>query len=119
MNMINLQEKLDQIKEYFQHHVIADVNDHQVLLTKSKGEFIWHKHEEEDEFFLILKGRFLIKFRDRDLWLNEGECAVVPRGVEHKTIAPEEAHMLKFEPKTIVNTGNVRNERTHLNNPRI
>lgn len=119
MNMINLQDKLDQIKEYFQHHVIADVNDHQVKLTKSKGEFIWHTHEDDDEFFLVLKGRFQIKFRDRDIWLGPGECAVVPRGVEHKTIAPEEAHILKFEPKSIVNTGNVLSERTTIHEPRI
>jgi len=73
---------------------------------------VWHHHEAEDELFLVVKGRLQLRFRDRDVWLNEGEFAIVPRGVEHLPIAPEETHVLLLEPKSTLNTGNVRNERT-------
>ena len=73
---------------------------------------MWHHHDAEDELFLVVKGRLQLRFRDRDVWLNEGEFAIVPRGVEHLPIAPEETHVLLLEPKSTLNTGNVRNERT-------
>jgi mannose-6-phosphate isomerase-like protein (cupin superfamily) len=81
-------------------------------LAKLKGEFVWHHHEAEDELFLVVKGRLLIKLRDRDIWLEEGEFVIIPRGVEHLPIAEEEAHVLLLEPKSTLNTGNVRSERT-------
>ena len=81
-------------------------------LVKLKGEFVWHHHEQEDELFLVVKGRLLMKFRDRDVGLEEGEFIIVPRGVEHLPVAQEELHILLLEPKTTLNTGNLRNERT-------
>ncbi len=81
-------------------------------LAKLKGEFVWHHHEEEDELFLVVKGRLCIKLRDRDIWLDEGEFAIIPRGVEHLPVAPDEVHVLLFEPRSTLNTGNLQNERT-------
>ena len=81
-------------------------------LVKLKGEFVWHHHEAEDELFLVVRGRLLIKLRDRDLRLEEGEFVVIPRGVEHLPVAEEEAHVLLLEPKSTLNTGNVRSDRT-------
>ena len=90
-----------------------------VKLVKLLGEFIWHHHEHEDELFLVIKGRFRMEFRDRHVWLEEGEFLVVPKGIEHRPVAEEEAHVLLFEPATTVNTGNVRDERTVVNPGRI
>jgi len=91
---------------------VADLNGQQVKLVKLQGEFVWHKHDGEDELFLVVQGRFRMEFRDRHVWLGEGEFLIVPRGVEHRPVADEEAHVLLFEPATTLNTGNVRNERT-------
>jgi mannose-6-phosphate isomerase-like protein (cupin superfamily) len=81
-------------------------------VTKLKGEFQWHKHAREDEMFLVVKGNLLIKLRDRDVHLGEGELFVVPKGAEHKPVAKDEVHVVLFEPKTTVNTGSVKNEMT-------
>jgi len=83
-----------------------------VRLAKLQGEFFWHTHDNEDEFFLVVRGELTIKLRDRDIVLNEGEFFVVPRGVEHLPVAEKECQVLLFEPAETVNTGNVRNERT-------
>jgi mannose-6-phosphate isomerase-like protein (cupin superfamily) len=91
---------------------VADLNGQQVKLVKVKGEFVWHHHDDEDELFLILEGRLRMELRDGDVWLEEGEFLVVPRGVEHRPVAEEEVHLLLFEPATTLNTGNLRNERT-------
>ena len=88
-------------------------------LAKLKGEFVWHHHEQEDELFLVLKGRLTIQLRDREVVLDEGECLIVPRGVEHKPVAHEEAHVLLFEPASTLNTGSIHNERTVENLERI
>ena len=88
-------------------------------MVKLKGEFVWHHHEKEDELFLVVKGKLLIRLRDRDLWLQEGEFVIIPKGVEHLPVAEEEAHVLLLEPKTTLNTGNVRSERTLANLQRI
>ena len=88
------------------------MNDSYLKLVKLKGEFVWHHHEHEDELFLVVKGRLLIKLRDRDIWLGEGEFVVIPKGVEHMPVAEEEVHALLIEPKTTLNTGNIENERT-------
>jgi mannose-6-phosphate isomerase-like protein (cupin superfamily) len=79
-----------------------------VKLVKLLGEFVWHHHEEEDELFLVVEGRFRMEFRDRSVWIEEGELIVVPRGVEHRPVAEEEAHVPFFEPASTLNTGNVR-----------
>jgi mannose-6-phosphate isomerase-like protein (cupin superfamily) len=91
---------------------VGELNGQQVKLVRFVGEFVWHHHEDEDELFLVVKGRFRMEFRDRQIWLEEGEFLVVPRGVEHRPVAEQEAHVLLFEPASTLNTGNVRNERT-------
>lgn len=109
---INLAEKLVLFREYWSPKIVGEVNDSYVKLVKFKGEFVWHHHEREDELFLILKGRLLMKFRGHEVWINEGEFIIVPRGVEHMPVAAEEVHVMLLEPKTTLNTGNVENERT-------
>src|SRR5213594_4059166 len=109
---VNLRSKLDRIHETWKPQIIAELNDAYVKLVKVKGEFVWHHHAAEDELFLVVKGQLLLRFRDRDVWVEEGEFAIVPRGVEHLPIAAEETHVLLLEPKSTLNTGNVRNERT-------
>jgi mannose-6-phosphate isomerase-like protein (cupin superfamily) len=111
-NVVNVREKLRQIREYWKPHIVAELNGQQVKLDKLKGEFIWHHHKNEDEMFLVLKGKFRLEFRDRQVWLEEGEFIVVPRGVEHRPVAEEEVHILLFEPSSTLNTGNIRNQRT-------
>ncbi len=112
MNRVNLAEKFRQFDEHWTPKIVGELNDSYVKLVKVKGEFVWHHHELEDELFLVVKGRLLLKFRDRDVWVGEGEFVIVPRGVEHRPVASEEAHILLLEPKSTLNTGNVRNERT-------
>lgn len=112
MHSVNLAEKLRAFRDLWSPKIVGELNDHYVKLVKLKGEFVWHHHDAEDELFLVVQGRLQLKFRDRDVWLKEGEFAIVPRGVEHLPIAPEETHVLLLEPKSTLNTGNVRNERT-------
>jgi len=109
---VNLAEKFALIDEYWSPRIAGEINDFHVKLVKLKGEFVWHHHEREDELFLVVRGTLCIQLRDRDIWLREGEFAVIPRGVEHRPVASEEAHVLLLEPKTTVNTGNVQDERT-------
>ena len=92
--------------------IAGEVNESYVKLVKFQGDFVWHRHEDEDEMFLVVKGRFTMRFRDRDVVLEENEFLIVPKGIEHCPVATEEAQVLLFEPKTTLNTGNVRNERT-------
>jgi mannose-6-phosphate isomerase-like protein (cupin superfamily) len=112
LEKINLTEKFASFKERWSPKAIGQVNDAAVKLAKLQGEFIWHSHANEDELFLVVKGKLLIKLRDQDIHLSEGECVIIPKGVEHLPIADEECHVLFFEPNTTLNTGNVRNERT-------
>jgi mannose-6-phosphate isomerase-like protein (cupin superfamily) len=112
MDKVNIAQKFSMIDDHWSPKVIAELNGQYVKLAKLKGEFIWHHHEAEDELFLVTKGRLLVKFRDRDVWLEEGELVVIPAGAEHKPVAEEEAHVLFFEPQTTLNTGNVQDERT-------
>jgi mannose-6-phosphate isomerase-like protein (cupin superfamily) len=112
MDKVNIAQKFSMIDDHWSPKVIAELNGQYVKLAKLKGEFIWHHHEAEDELFLVTKGRLLVKFRDRDVWLEEGELLVIPAGAEHKPVAEEEAHVLFFEPQTTLNTGNVQDERT-------
>lgn len=109
---VNLREKLALFEETWSPKVVGAVNDCQVKVVKLRGEFLWHHHEKEDELFLVLSGRLGMRFRDRELWLEAGELVIVPRGVEHCPSAPEECHVLLFEPSTTLNTGNVQDERT-------
>ena len=109
---VNLSEKFGLFSEHWSPKIAGEVNDAYVKLVKFRGEFVWHKHEDEDEMFLVVKGSIVIKLRDGDLALGEGEFVIIPRGVEHKPVAETEAHVLLFEPKTVLNTGDVVNERT-------
>jgi mannose-6-phosphate isomerase-like protein (cupin superfamily) len=116
MDKVNLAQKFSLFSDYYSPKIVGEVNDSHVKLAKVKGEFVWHHHDREDELFLIVKGKLRIKYFDRDqereVQLGEGEFVVVPRGVEHKPIADEEVHLLLIEPKSTLNTGNVKNERT-------
>ena len=104
---INLDQKFGLFDEQWRPKVIAAMNGQEIKLVKVKGVFPWHRHEQEDEFFLVWKGRFRVEFRDRIVEMGPGECVVVPRGIEHRTRADEEAQILLFEPSGTVNTGNV------------
>ncbi len=112
MNAINLTEKLDRIDDYWSPRIVGELNGQHVKLAKLKGDFVWHHHEHEDELFLVLRGTLTLQFRDSDVTLHEGECCIVPRGVEHRPVANEEVHILLFEPASTLNTGTERNERT-------
>lgn len=112
MERIRLADKLEQIDEYWEPKIVADLNGQHVKLAKIVGEFIWHRHDQEDELFLVLHGRLTMEFRDRRVALEPGDVLVVPRGVEHRPVAEEETHILMFEPAGTLNTGNVRNQRT-------
>ena len=119
METVNLAHKFNLFQDYWSPKIVGELNDSYVKLVKLKGGFIWHHHEAEDELFLIVKGRLLIKLRDRDIWLEKGEFVIIPRGVEHLPIAEKEAHVLLLEPKSTLNTGNVRSEKTVTDLERI
>jgi mannose-6-phosphate isomerase-like protein (cupin superfamily) len=112
MEKINLAEKFSRVHDYWSPKIVADLNENHVKLVKLKGEFVWHRHETEDEMFLVVSGRIRIRFRGRDVDLAENEMLVVPKGVEHMPVADEEAHVLLVEPKTTVNTGDAGGSRT-------
>lgn len=112
MSKVNLSEKLSRFDEHWSPRLVAQVNETDVKLVKLQGEFVWHHHDREDELFLVLQGRLLMQFRDREEWIEPGEFIVVPHGVEHRPVAPEEVHLMLIEPRGTLNTGNVVNERT-------
>jgi mannose-6-phosphate isomerase-like protein (cupin superfamily) len=116
---VNLREKFKRIDDYWAPRIAAEVNDFHVKLAKVSGEFVWHRHENEDELFLVVKGRLRIRLRDGEVALEAGEFAVVPRGIEHLPSADEETHVVLLEPKSTVNTGDVTNERTRRQLGRI
>ena len=109
---VNLAEKFNLFHEQWKPKIVGELNDAHVKLVKLQGEFVWHQHEAEDELFLVVKGRLLIRLRDGEIQLDEGEFVVIPRGVEHLPIADDEVQVLLVEPRSTVNTGDVRNERT-------
>ncbi len=112
MDSINLREKFSRISDHWHPRIVAELNGQHVKLAKMLGAFDWHHHDHEDELFLVVDGRFRMEFRDRVVWIEAGEVLVVPKGVEHRPVAEEEAHVLMFEPAGTLNTGNVRSERT-------
>ena len=116
---VNLAEKLALFREQWKPKVVGELNGQQVKRVKFQGPFVWHHHDHEDELFLVVKGRFRMEFRDRHVWLVEGEFLIVPRGVEHRPVADEEVHVLLVEPVSTLNTGNVQNERTVAHLDRI
>lgn len=112
MSKVSIAARLSSFTELWSPKVIGRVNDVEIKLAKLAGEFVWHHHEGADELFLVVHGRLLMQFRDREEWVDEGELVIVPRGVEHRPVAQEEVHVLLVEPAGTLNTGNVRNERT-------
>ena len=106
MNPINLAEKLSIFTEHWQPRVVGQFNGHDLMVAKVKGEFVWHKHDDTDDFFLVLSGRISIQLREGTVTLGPGEVFVVPKGVEHRPVAEEEAHILLIEPQGTPNTGN-------------
>jgi mannose-6-phosphate isomerase-like protein (cupin superfamily) len=107
MEKVNIEEKLSQFHDQWNPKIVGDLNGQHVKLVKFQGEFVWHHHDNEDELFLVVKGRFRMDFRDRQVWLETGEFLIVPRGAEHRPVANEEAHVLLFESASTLNTGNV------------
>jgi len=112
MQKVNIAEKLTLFNDYCNPRIIGELNGQQVKAVKLNGEFIWHRHDNEDELFMVMKGVLIMKLRDKTIEINEGEFLIVPRGTEHKPVAKEEVHILLFEPATTLNTGEVQNEFT-------
>jgi mannose-6-phosphate isomerase-like protein (cupin superfamily) len=109
---VNLAEKFSLFDERWSPKIVGELNGQHVKLVKLLGEFVWHHHDDEDELFLVVKGRFRMEYRDREEWIEAGEFVVVPRGVEHRPVAEEEAHVMLFEPAGTVNTGNATGRMT-------
>ena len=112
MDKVNIAQKFSQIPEPWKPRIAGELNGQMVKFGKFQGPFVWHHHDNEDELFLVVKGRFRMELRDRHIWIEEGEFLIVPRGVEHRPVADEEAWVVLFEPASTLNTGNVQNERT-------
>ena len=116
MNVVNLAEKFSRISDYYSPKIAAELNDSYVKLVKLKGDFVWHHHDDEDELFFIVKGTLRMGIREdgneREEKIGPCEFIVIPRGVEHRPAADDEVHLMLLEPKTTLNTGNVRNART-------
>ncbi len=119
MEKVNLTEKLSLFNDHYNPRIVGELNGQHVKLVKLKGEFVWHKHEQEDELFLVVKGKFNMELRDKTVTIHEGEFIIVPRGVEHRPVAEKEVHILLFEPAGTVNTGEVENELTRTKLERI
>jgi mannose-6-phosphate isomerase-like protein (cupin superfamily) len=111
-DVINLTLKFSLFADQWSPRIVGELNDSYVKLARVQGEFVWHHHDQEDELFLVVKGRLLMQLPDGDRWVEEGELIIIPRGVEHRPVAPDECHILLLEPKSTRNTGNVENERT-------
>src|SRR6516225_3407556 len=109
---VNVADKLSRFDDYWSPRIIGELNDFHVKAVKVKGEFVWHRHETEDELFYVVKGRLVIRLRDGEVVLEPGEFAVIPHGVEHLPVAEEEVHILLLEPMTTVNTGSAEGDRT-------
>jgi mannose-6-phosphate isomerase-like protein (cupin superfamily) len=110
MHTVNFAEKFATFKEYWTPKIIGELNGQYLKIAKFKGEFIWHSHKNEDEFFQVVKGKIQIHLRDKVVNISEGEFYIVPKGVEHKPVANEEAHVLMFEPKGTDQTGGIESD---------
>ncbi len=119
MEKVNIYDKLNLFTEHWSPKIIGEVNEAYVKIAKLKGKFLWHAHENEDEMFYVLKGILVIKFRDKDVELSEGEFIIIPKGVEHMPVAENEVHVMLIEAKSTLNTGDVINERTVENLDKI
>lgn len=112
MEKVNLDQKFSLFQDYWSPKIVGEVNDSHIKLVKFQGEFVWHHHDNEDELFFVVKGRFRMELKDKHVWIEEGEFFIVPRGVEHRPVAEQEVHVMLIEPKSTLNTGNIQNERT-------
>jgi mannose-6-phosphate isomerase-like protein (cupin superfamily) len=123
MNKVNLAEKFSLINDHWNPRIVGELNGQYLKLVKFEGPFTWHHHDNEDEMFLVVQGRFRMEFHEqehdpatspetKEIWLEQGEFCIVPRGIEHRPVAGQECHVLLFEPATTLNTGNVQNEFT-------
>ena len=112
---VKIEQKLNCFTDYWNPRIIGELNEQLVKVVKFRGEFTWHKHDNEDEMFLVVKGQFKMEFRDKTIILEEGEFIIVPKGIEHKPVADEEVSVMLFEPKSILNTGNKKNKFTREN----
>ncbi|MCP3667213.1 MAG: cupin domain-containing protein [Gammaproteobacteria bacterium] len=119
MKKVSLMEKFAKFDGYWEPKIAGELNNQYVKLAKLKGEFVWHHHENEDEFFMVIKGHLTIRLRDEDIELNEQDFFIIPRGVEHMPVAEDEVHVLMFEPKSTLNTGNSDSDKTIHNLERI
>lgn len=119
MEKVNIGEKLSLFSDHWSPKIVAELNGQHVKLAKFKGPFVWHKHDDEDEMFLVLKGRFTMEFRDKTVELCENEFLVVPKGVEHRPVADEEVSVMLFEPITTLNTGDAESAFTLKNLEKI
>jgi mannose-6-phosphate isomerase-like protein (cupin superfamily) len=123
IQVVNFAEQFSSFDEYWSPRIAGELNENYVKLAKLKGEFVWHHHEHEDEMFLVVKGELRIRIREnggeREVTIGPGEYVVIPRGIEHLPIADDEVHLVMVEPKTTLNTGNVRNERTRVELPSV
>ncbi|WMN11767.1 cupin domain-containing protein [Marivirga salinae] len=112
MEKVNVNQKFSLFSEHWSPKIVGELNGQHVKLAKLKGEFVWHKHDEEDELFFVVKGSFKMEYRDRTVEVSENEFLIVPKGVEHKPVAEEEVWVMLFEPSSTLNTGNTENEMT-------
>jgi mannose-6-phosphate isomerase-like protein (cupin superfamily) len=112
MNKVNISEKLATFSDHWNPRIVGELNGQHVKIAKLKGEFVWHKHDNEDELFLVIKGKLKMEFRDKTVEINENEFLIVPKGVEHRPVAGNEVEIMLFEPSSTLNTGNIRHELT-------
>ena len=112
MEKVNLNQKFSQFQDHWSPKIAGELNDTYVKLVKLKGEFVWHKHDNEDEMFLVISGNFNMELRDKVVNLEQGDFIIIPRGTEHKPVADTEVHIMLFEPATTLNTGELQNELT-------
>jgi mannose-6-phosphate isomerase-like protein (cupin superfamily) len=119
MDKVNLTHKCSLINDHWSPKIVGELNESYVKVAKLKGEFVWHHHEKEDEMFFVIKGKLIIRFKDRDIKIEEGEFLIIPKGVEHLPVAEEEVCVMLIEPKSTLNTGNIRDKRTVENLDRI
>ena len=119
MEKVNLEHKLSLFTDHWSPKIVGELNGQQVKLAKLKGEFVWHKHDHEDELFFVIKGSFRMEFRDKTITLNENEFLIVPKGIEHRPVADEEVSIILFEPASTLNTGDTESELTKRDLDRI
>lgn len=112
MDKVNLAQKLGLFNEHWSPKIVGELNESFIKIAKLKGEFVWHHHANEDEMFLVIQGKLLIRFRDRDVEIGEGEFLIIPKGVEHLPVAEKEVSVMLIEPKSTLNTGNIKDQRT-------